>query len=102
MPAPARPRPTSDVRKLSRPAAVPLQRSGRWLRGTFAGGAVTALGLFRTQELQCRAARCGLDSADVNGPRDKFAEDLAEGAEAANEAERQEEVGDLLFSVVNY
>src|SRR3546814_3826311 len=38
----------------------------------------------------------------VNGPRDKIAEELAEVADAANEAERHEEVGDLLFAVVNY
>src|SRR3546814_18707888 len=59
--------------------------------------------LFRSaQKLQARAARVGFDWPDVNGPRDKIAEELAEVADAANEAERHEEVGDLLFAVVNY
>ena len=35
-------------------------------------------------------------------PGDKIAEELAEVANAADDAERHEEVGDLLFAVVNY
>src|SRR3546814_12303914 len=50
----------------------------------------------------CALPIFGFDWPDVNGPRDKIAEELAEVADAANEAERHEEVGDLLFAVVNY
>lgn len=58
--------------------------------------------LLRAQKLQSRAARVGFDWPDVNGPRDKIAEELVEVAEAASDAERHEEIGDLLFAVVNY
>src|SRR3546814_11086749 len=50
----------------------------------------------------CALPIFGFDWPDANGPRDKIAEELAEVADAANEAERHEEVGDLLFAVVNY
>ena len=57
--------------------------------------------LLRAEKLQRRAARTGFDWPDATGPRAKIDEELAEIAEA-NDAERSEEVGDLLFSVVNY
>ncbi len=57
--------------------------------------------LLRAQKLQKRAARVGFDWPDISGPRAKVAEELAE-LDAADTAEtRAEELGDLLFSVVN-
>jgi ATP diphosphatase len=47
-----------------------------------------------------RAARTGFDWPDETGPRAKIEEELAELAEAAP-ADRAEELGDLLFAVVN-
>lgn len=70
--------------------------------GALAGVAVSLPALLRAQKLQGRAARVGFDWPDVNGPRDKIAEELAEVADAASDAERHEEVGDLLLAVVNY
>jgi ATP diphosphatase len=67
-----------------------------------AGVALSLPSLLRAQKLQGRAARVGFDWSDADGPRDKIAEELVEVADAANDAERQEEVGDLLFAVVNY
>ncbi len=48
------------------------------------------------------AARTGFDWPDAEGPRAKIDEELAEVAAAQTEAERTEEIGDLLFAVVNW
>jgi len=58
--------------------------------------------LKRAEKLQSRAARVGFDWPDVSGPRAKIDEELAEIEEAADAQERTAELGDLLFSVVNY
>ncbi len=66
------------------------------------GVALSLPALLRAQKLQGRAARVGFDWPDTDGPRAKIDEELAEVAEANDAAERYEEVGDLLFAVVNY
>jgi tetrapyrrole methylase family protein/MazG family protein len=53
------------------------------------------------QEMQERAAALGYDWPDVAGVLDKVTEELAELADAATPAERQEEFGDLLLVVTN-
>jgi ATP diphosphatase len=58
--------------------------------------------LKRAEKLQKRAARVGFDWPDAHGPRAKIDEELAEIDAATSDAERAGEVGDLLFSVVNY
>ena len=55
----------------------------------------------RAVKLQKRAARVGFDWPDAAGPRAKIDEELTE-IEAATAAEIEEEVGDLLFAVVNW
>ncbi|MBV9840374.1 MAG: nucleoside triphosphate pyrophosphohydrolase [Sphingomonadaceae bacterium] len=74
-------------------------------RGTAAGAlAGVALGLpalLRAEKLQKRAARVGFDWPDADGPRAKVSEELAE-SDAADGATRAEEIGDLLFAVVNW
>lgn len=57
--------------------------------------------LLRAEKLQKRAARTGFDWPDPLGPRAKIDEELAE-VEAASADERSEEIGDLLFAVVNW
>lgn len=57
--------------------------------------------LMRAEKLQKRAARVGFDWPDASGPRAKIDEELAE-IELATGSDREEEVGDLLFSVVNW
>lgn len=57
--------------------------------------------LTRAEKLQKRAARTGFDWPDPSGARAKIDEELAE-VEAASDAERMEEIGDLLFAVVNW
>ena len=67
-----------------------------------AGVALSLPALLRAQKLQDRAARVGFDWPDIEGPRAKIVEELAEVAAATSEAEQHEEIGDLLLAVVNY
>ncbi len=60
--------------------------------------------LTRAAKLQKRAARCGFDWPDVSGVLDKVAEEareLAAAVGAADKAAMEDELGDLLFSIVN-
>lgn len=66
-----------------------------------AGIALALPALERAAKLQKRAARTGFDWPDVDGPRAKILEELDEVARATSDEEREEEVGDLLFAVVN-
>ncbi len=54
-----------------------------------------------SQEIQGRAARVGFDWPDLEGVIDKVAEEARELTEAADPEERERELGDLLFTVVN-
>ncbi|WP_447415179.1 MazG nucleotide pyrophosphohydrolase domain-containing protein, partial [Clostridium perfringens] len=54
------------------------------------------------EKLQKRAARIGFDWPDADGPRAKVVEEIAEVANAADADHREEEIGDLLFAVVNW
>jgi ATP diphosphatase len=66
-----------------------------------AGVASALPALLRAEKLQKRAARTGFDWPDTVCVIDKIVEELDEVRAAANQAEREEEVGDLLFAVVN-
>ena len=66
-----------------------------------AGVAIALPALLRAEKLQKRAARTGFDWPDIGGVIDKIEEELAEVRAATNQAEREEDVGDLLFAVVN-
>ncbi len=68
--------------------------------GALAGVALGLPALARAEKLQKRAARVGFDWPDAAGPRAKIDEELAEVEQA--DADRFEEIGDLLFSVVNW
>lgn len=66
-------------------------------------GVATALpALLRAEKLQKRAARTGFDWPDTVRVIDKIVEELDEVREAATQEEREEEIGDLLFAVVNF
>ena len=66
-----------------------------------AGVAMALPALERAAKLQRRAARVGFDWPDPSGPRAKIDEELAE-LDAESDHQRQlEELGDLLFAVVN-
>jgi ATP diphosphatase len=66
-----------------------------------AGVALSLPALERAAKLQKRAARTGFDWPDAEGPRAKILEELEEVAAARTDEDREEEVGDLLFAVVN-
>ena len=57
--------------------------------------------LDRAAKLQRRAARLGFDWPDAEGPRAKIDEELEELAAEQDQERRTEELGDLLFAVVN-
>lgn len=57
--------------------------------------------LKRAQKLGKRAASVGFDWPDPGPVRDKIQEELTELAAAEDASERREELGDLLFAVVN-
>src|SRR3954465_6326597 len=66
-----------------------------------AGVALALPALERAAKLQRRAARVGFDWPDMSGPRAKIDEELAElDVETAHDR-KLDELGDLLFSVVN-
>ncbi len=65
-----------------------------------AGVALGLPALLRAEKLQKRAARTGFDWPDVSGPRAKIEEEIAEVE--APDADVVEEIGDLLFAVVNW
>jgi len=70
-------------------------------QSALAGVALALPALERAAKLQRRAARTGFDWPDVSGPRAKIDEELAE-LEAETDHQRMlEEMGDLLFAVVN-
>lgn len=58
--------------------------------------------LTRADKIQKRAARGGFDWPNREGPLDKILEEVEELKRAATPSEIEEEIGDLLFSVVNY
>ncbi|WP_375427476.1 nucleoside triphosphate pyrophosphohydrolase [uncultured Sphingomonas sp.] len=69
--------------------------------GALAGVALGQPALSRAGKLQTRAAYVGFDWPDASGPRAKIDEELAE-IDAASPDHVEEELGDLLFSVVNW
>ncbi len=65
------------------------------------GVALALPALMRAEKIQKRAARAGFDWPDIEGPRAKIIEELAE-VDAADTADAQEdEIGDLIFATVN-
>ena len=66
-----------------------------------AGVALALPALERAAKLQRRAARTGFDWPDPTGPRAKIDEELAELDRETEIKARTEELGDLLFAVVN-
>jgi tetrapyrrole methylase family protein/MazG family protein len=61
--------------------------------------------LQRGQKMQEKAARVGFDWPDLNGVREKIAEELGELEQARRDGDPhhvREELGDVIFSIVNY
>lgn len=93
--------PTADVRQQWESIKA-AERTKDGPQSALAGVARSLPALLRSQKLQSRAARVGFDWPDSEGPRAKIIEELAEVADAQDDPSREEEIGDLLFAVVNY
>ena len=78
------------------------ERADKGAGGALDGVAVGLPALLRAGKLQKRAARTGFDWPDAGGARAKVFEEIAEVEEATSDDHREEEIGDLLFSVVNW
>jgi ATP diphosphatase len=70
-------------------------------KSALAGVALALPALERAAKLQRRAARVGFDWPDVSGPRAKIDEELAELDAESDHDRKLDELGDLLFAVVN-
>jgi ATP diphosphatase len=77
------------------------ERSDNDDNSALAGVALALPALLRAQKIQKRAARTGFDWPDQSGARDKIIEELEEVSEATTAEHVTEEIGDLLFAVVN-
>ncbi len=78
------------------------ERSGDEDNSALAGVALALPALLRAQKIQKRAARTGFDWPDQSGAREKIIEELEEVEEAISDEHVAEEIGDLLFAVVNF
>jgi tetrapyrrole methylase family protein/MazG family protein len=54
-----------------------------------------------SQKIQSRVAQVGFDWENIDGVIDKLVEEVKEYKETENKAEREDEFGDLLFTLVN-
>jgi len=70
-------------------------------KSALAGVALALPALERAAKLQRRAARIGFDWPDVSGPRAKIDEELAELEAETDHTRQSDELGDLLFAIVN-
>lgn len=74
-------------------------------RSAIDGVPATLPALLKAQRMQSKASRVGFDWEDAAGAIDKLEEEVAEVREAVVSGDKEgvaEEIGDLLFSVVNY
>lgn len=77
------------------------ERADKPDKSALAGVALALPALERAAKLQRRAARVGFDWPDATGPRNKIDEELAELAAESEHDRKLDELGDLLFAVVN-
>jgi ATP diphosphatase len=77
------------------------ERASRVHDSVLDGVAQALPALDRAAKLQKRAARTGFDWPDATGPRAKVDEELAELDAEQDRDAREDELGDLLFAVVN-
>lgn len=77
------------------------ERSDKDDKSALAGVAIALPALLRAEKLQKRAARTGFDWPDTVGVYEKIHEEIDEVKDASSQLEREEEIGDLLFAVVN-
>lgn len=69
--------------------------------GVLDGVSPTLPALVQAQAYQERVSRVGFDWLDIQGVVEKISEELSEVSQAASAEDSEQEIGDLLFSVVN-
>ena len=77
------------------------ERAAKGATSALDGVAIALPALMRAEKLQKRAARVGCDWPDPDSAAEKVTEEIIELREAATDAERLDEAGDLLFAAVN-
>lgn len=77
------------------------ERAAKGATSALDGVAIALPALMRAEKLQKRAARQGFDWSAPDDAAAKVAEEIIELREAATDAERLDEAGDLLFAAVN-
>lgn len=77
------------------------EENGGVEKGLLDGVEIALPALSQAEELQRRAGRVGFDWPDTRGVVDKINEECQELLHAENLASRSDELGDLLFAVVN-
>jgi tetrapyrrole methylase family protein/MazG family protein len=88
--------------KLKATERVEMQKDNGGAEKGLLDGVEQALpALAQAQQIQARAARVGFDWPDTRGVVDKINEECHELLNAADLASRSDEMGDLLFAVVN-
>lgn len=97
---------TGDFGQLSQiwQAAKAAERSGKAdaPESILDGIPVGAPALFVAQRYSARASRIGFDWDDISGVEAKFQEELAEVHAAETSEDRAQEIGDLIFVLVNW
>jgi tetrapyrrole methylase family protein/MazG family protein len=78
-----------------------LKENGGTQKGILDGIEIALPALAQAEEIQGRAARVGFDWPDTHGVVDKINEECHELINAEDLASRSDELGDLLFAVVN-
>ena len=90
----------SDAREVERNWEV-LKRQEGTVRSPVEGIPRELPALAYAQLMQDRVSRVGFEWDDVSGVLDKVAEEIDELKRAADDSERAQEMGDLLFTMVN-
>jgi tetrapyrrole methylase family protein/MazG family protein len=91
----------ADERAAAVDAVSEASGAARVARSALDGISPSMPALAASQEMQERAANLGYDWPSIDGVLEKVAEEADELRQAASDAERAEEFGDLLFVLVN-
>jgi nucleoside triphosphate diphosphatase len=92
---------SEDVRSNWEDIKANERKNKTTVSGALSGVALALPALLRAQKIQKRAARTGFDWPDISGAFDKVDEEILELKAAETPEDRHEEMGDLLFAMVN-
>jgi tetrapyrrole methylase family protein/MazG family protein len=81
---------------------IKLKEKGAGKKSVLSGVPNSMPGIVKAYRMQEKAAQVGFDWPDKNQVWDKVEEELREFREAVTPAHREEELGDLFFSLINY